>query len=185
MEISIDNKSDNNSLNRQEIFCTVSFDKQMPSRAKLRQEIASAAGVDEKLLVIVSAQGAYGTNTAKVIAHSYKDKESMVTAEREHLLMRDGLIEKKEGKKKGKKPASKPESKNPGKTGEKPEEKKQAQKPEPKKESKPEKKPEEPKKPDKREATKPEPKKEEKPKEALKKQENQEKNPEGGKEAKK
>ncbi|GEM_PF-1150458 len=169
MELSINNKSDNNSLNRQEIDCTVSFDKQMPSRKKLRQEIASAAGVDEKLLIIVSAQGAYGTNTAKVIAHIYKDKESMLATEKEHLLMRDGLIEKQEPKKTPKpqtkeKPTAKPEKKGPPK----PEAKKEA----PKKEEKPVAKPEEKqapaKKPEQKEGApkhekkKPEPKKQEK-----------------------
>jgi ribosomal protein S24E len=71
----------------------VDYDKAMPSRKELREAICAAVGADAPLVVIVSAKGSFGANSATVIAHQYKDKQAMSVAKK-HLLVRDGLMEK-------------------------------------------------------------------------------------------
>jgi len=93
MELAVKNKKENRALQRDELLCEVGFEKAMPSRKQLREAICAATGAPAELLVIVSAKGAFGTNKAIVIAHSYKDKKAM-GIERKHLLVRDGLAEK-------------------------------------------------------------------------------------------
>lgn len=93
MELTIKSKVENKALQREELACEARFDKAMPSRKQLREAIATATGVGPELLVIVSANGAYGTNKALITAHQYKTKEAMA-AERSYLLVRDGLAEK-------------------------------------------------------------------------------------------
>jgi ribosomal protein S24E len=104
MDLSIKGKKDNPSLGRTELSCELSFDKAMPSRKQIREAVCAAAGVAPELLVIVSAEGGYGTNRASVLAHAYKSKEALAV-ERRHLLVRDGLAEKE---KKAAKAASPP-----------------------------------------------------------------------------
>ncbi|VVC01864.1 30S ribosomal protein S24e [uncultured archaeon] len=93
MDVTIKDKKENASLNRQELFCEVTFDKAMPSRKQLREAICAATGVPPELLVIVSAKGGFGTAKAVVEAHAYKDKGAL-SVERRYLLVRDGLLEK-------------------------------------------------------------------------------------------
>jgi ribosomal protein S24E len=106
MELTIKGKTENKALGRQSIECDLSFDKAMPSRKEIREAICAAIGADPALLVIVSAKGSFGTNTAKVIAHAYKDKAAL-SVERSYLLVRDGLAEKKKKAAKAKAPAKK------------------------------------------------------------------------------
>lgn len=105
MDVTIKEKRENPLLQRQELFCEVSFEKAMPSRKELREAIAAASGSPLELLVIVSAKGGFGTCKAEVKAHAYKSKEAF-SVERKHLLVRDGLAEKQkksQAKSKGKK----------------------------------------------------------------------------------
>ena len=103
MELAVTEKKENNSLQRTELSCTVSYEKAMPSRKELREAICAATGADPTLLVIVSARGGFGTQTGSVLARAYRSKEAL-TVERKYLLVRDGLAEKK--KKEGKKAAA-------------------------------------------------------------------------------
>ncbi|MEM4634117.1 MAG: hypothetical protein QW275_03105 [Candidatus Anstonellaceae archaeon] len=98
MELLIKEKKENKALQRYEITCEFSFDKAMPSRKQLREAICAATGLPSETLVIVYAQGAFGSKKGKVVAHAYKDKNAM-GIERKHLLVRDGLMEKKADKK--------------------------------------------------------------------------------------
>ncbi|MFA4982651.1 MAG: hypothetical protein WC588_00380 [Candidatus Micrarchaeia archaeon] len=94
MELSIKDKKENAALLRQELICELTYEKAMPSRKQIREAICAATGADPALLVIVSAKGGFGTNKAAVLARIYKGKEALAV-ERGHLLVRDGLIEKK------------------------------------------------------------------------------------------
>lgn len=93
MDLKITDKKENASLNRTEMECVVSFDKAMPSRKQLREALCAASGVAPELLVIVSAKGRFGTNSAVLLARAYKSKEAL-SVERKYLLVRDGLAEK-------------------------------------------------------------------------------------------
>ena len=106
MEFAVKDKKENKALGRQELSCEVKFEKATPSRKQLREALCAATGVAPELLVIVSARGSFGTNNATVIAHAYKNKEAMAVEGR-HLLVRDGLAEKKKKAAKAKAPAKK------------------------------------------------------------------------------
>jgi len=103
MELAVKDKKENRAMGRQELLCEVSFDKAMPSRKQLREAICAATGCSPELLVIVSATGGFGTQKAAIRAHAYQDKAALGVAGR-HLLVRDGMAEKK--KKEGKKAAA-------------------------------------------------------------------------------
>lgn len=106
MELVVKGKTENRTMGRQELLCEVSFDKATPSRKQLREAICAAAGCAPELLVIVSAEGAFGTQKATIRAHAYRDKKAMGVAGR-HLLVRDGLEEKKKKEAKKAAPAKK------------------------------------------------------------------------------
>ena len=106
MELAITDKKENKLLGRTEIAASVSYDKAMPSRKELREAICAATGADPSLLVIVSVLGSFGTQKAVVQARIYRSKEALAV-ERKHLLVRDGLAEKKKEAKKAAAPAKK------------------------------------------------------------------------------
>lgn len=93
MDLTVKDKYENKAIGRQDITCELSFDKATPSRKQVREAICAATGVAPELLVIVSMDGAFGTNKATVVAHAYKDKAAL-SVERRHLLVRDGMAEK-------------------------------------------------------------------------------------------
>ncbi|MCX8174735.1 MAG: hypothetical protein N3E51_00825 [Candidatus Micrarchaeota archaeon] len=101
MEISIEKKRENKSLQRDEFSFIVSFDKAVPSRKAVREAICASLGVPQENLLIISIEGGFGQKKARVIAHAYKSKEAM-KIERRHLLVRDGLAEKKKKEEKPK-----------------------------------------------------------------------------------
>jgi len=107
MDLTVKSKRENPALSRQEMECVVSFDKAVPSRKQLREAIAAATGADQQLLVIVSVGTEYGSKEAFVSARLYASKGALAI-ERRHLLVRDGLAEKKaKGGKKAAAPAKK------------------------------------------------------------------------------
>jgi len=104
MQVNITDKKENRSLSRQELTCEISFDKAKPSRKDLREAIATATGIAPELLVIVSSKGGFGQRSGTVLVHAYAGKEAL-GVEKRHLLVRDGMMEKK--KKADKKAAAK------------------------------------------------------------------------------
>jgi ribosomal protein S24E len=93
MQITVKDKIENKSLHRQEITCEVAFEKAMPSRKELREALCTATGISPELLVIVSADGGFGTQTGIVMARAYESKEALAV-EKKHLMVRDGMVEK-------------------------------------------------------------------------------------------
>ena len=104
MQVNIKDKKENKSLSRQEITCEISFEKAKPSRKDLREAISTATGIAPELMVIVSSTGGFGQRSGTVLVHAYANKEALVV-EKRHLLVRDGMLEKK--KKVDKKAAAK------------------------------------------------------------------------------
>ncbi|MCX6771260.1 MAG: hypothetical protein NTX79_04350 [Candidatus Micrarchaeota archaeon] len=104
MQVNILDKKENKSLQRQEITCGVAFDKAKPSRKDLREAICTATGIAPELMVIVSSKGGFGERSGTVLVHAYASKEGLAV-EKKHLLVRDGMAEKK--KKAGKTAAKK------------------------------------------------------------------------------
>ena len=104
MQVNVKDKKENKALGRQEITCAISFDKAMPSRKDLREAICTATGISPELMVIVSSKGGFGERSGIVLVHAYADKKAL-SVEKRHLLVRDGMMEKK--KKADKKAAAK------------------------------------------------------------------------------
>jgi len=94
MQVNIKDKKENKSLGRQEITCDISFEKAKPSRKDLREAICTAIGISPELLVIVSSKGGFGQRSGTVLVHAYANKEALAV-EKKHLLVRDGMMEKK------------------------------------------------------------------------------------------
>ena len=94
MQVNIKDKKENKSLSRQEIACDISFEKAKPSRKDLREAISTATGIAPELMVIVSSTGGFGQRSGTVLVHAYANKEALAV-EKRHLLVRDGMMEKK------------------------------------------------------------------------------------------
>ncbi|VVB58721.1 30S ribosomal protein S24e [Candidatus Anstonella stagnisolia] len=106
MDIEIKGKKENKIIGRQELSCTVGFEKEIPSRKSVRDALCAALGVAPELLIVKSIKGKYGTKNANIIAHVYKDKAG-ASIESRYLLVRDGLAQKAEKKKAEKKAPAK------------------------------------------------------------------------------
>ena len=94
MELAITGKNENEALQRTELSCTVSYEKAVPGRKELREAICASTGIAPELLVIVSSKGGFGERCGIVLAHAYASKEALAV-EKRHLLVRDGMMEKK------------------------------------------------------------------------------------------
>ncbi len=67
---------------RKRISCMVDFDAQTPSKLKLREEIGKKLKVDARCIAIRHIYQRFGLPRAKVIAHIYKDFETLKKIER-------------------------------------------------------------------------------------------------------
>lgn len=92
MEISILSKENNPLFKRTEYIIEISFNSSTPKREEIRQAIIEKTGVSPELLIIKKIQQHTGMRRARVIAHSYKDKEFMLRVEPKYILKRNGLI---------------------------------------------------------------------------------------------
>lgn len=160
MEVEVISTTDNKLLDRKEVNAVVRFDGATPTRADIRQSVATKIGLNPDMMVLNSVVNEFGKKEVRIIAHAYNDMKKLKEVEPEYIRKRDnvGVDKPKEEKKEGEAPAEKPaeapkeEKKEEAPKEEKPPEKKE----EPKKEK------EEPKKEEKKEEAKPEEKKEEK-----------------------
>lgn len=75
MQLKITEEKDNPLLSRKEVYAEVSFDKATPSNAEIGKAIAEKVSSKEELVVVKKIAGGFGTTTAKIHAHVYKDKE--------------------------------------------------------------------------------------------------------------
>ncbi|MCW1301060.1 MAG: hypothetical protein QW507_00375 [Candidatus Nanoarchaeia archaeon] len=102
MELDVIERKVNPFFMREEIKFLIRHDDKTPSREEARKMIASTAGWDESLVIIVELQPKLGKRECEGIAHLYKDRESMLKFEMKHLLVRNKVIEKQEkGEKSG------------------------------------------------------------------------------------
>ncbi|MFA5108543.1 MAG: hypothetical protein WC492_03365 [Candidatus Micrarchaeia archaeon] len=108
MNITIDSKSENALLGREEIVFGIDFEKAVPSREQAKQALSTAISIPSERLVIVKLDCKYGQHYAKGFAHVFKTSEAALKS-RKYLLKRDKMIteEKKEEKPKEKKAAKK------------------------------------------------------------------------------
>lgn len=67
---------------RKRVSCMVDFDAQTPSKLKLREEISKKLKVDTRVVAIRHIYQRFGLPRAKVIAHIYKNFETLKKVER-------------------------------------------------------------------------------------------------------
>ncbi len=106
MELSVDMRSKNEILGREDITFTVKFDAAIPSRKQVREALSSATGLPAGQIVLVRLRGGFGIRAAKGLAHAYAKVDDLKN-ERRYLLIRDGLAQKEEKKAEAKKAPAK------------------------------------------------------------------------------
>ena len=105
MNISIEKRQENAVLSREEIDFKIEFDAAIPSREQAKSALSSAISLPKEKIVIVSLSNKYGSKTATGKARVYSS-EQMAAKDKNHLLVRDGMAQKKVKKAKAK-PAAK------------------------------------------------------------------------------
>lgn len=144
MKIEVDSKRNNPLLNRTEVYFIIHHEGEgTPNREIIRGELAEKLNVKKDNIVVNNIHSSFGVQESKGYAKVYTSVEKSKDWDRDHILVRNKIIEKKEKKKEEKKPVEKPEGKpeevgKPEKAEEKPVERPEiAEEPPEKEEDKP------------------------------------------------
>ena len=86
MKIELKSKKDIPLLSRTRAKLHAAFEKETPSRDKVRKEVSNILKTKEELTIIKHIYPSFGKKEAKVIAHVYKNANEMKEIEEEHLL---------------------------------------------------------------------------------------------------
>jgi len=97
MEITINEKIDNPLLNRTEIRfeCTYQGDA-TPKVLDVKNRLVATLNVDKNLLVVHNLKPSYGEGKANGYAKLYDSEESLAKIEREHVVLKNKEVVKKE-----------------------------------------------------------------------------------------
>jgi small subunit ribosomal protein S24e len=109
METEIVNRKENPFLDRVEIeFCTRHPNEATPTRDVLKEEIAKIAKAKKDLVIIDGVHSEFGKPETKGYAKVYKSKETALSVERKHILIRNGLLKAEKEPKKKEEPKEEP-----------------------------------------------------------------------------
>lgn len=112
MEIEIVAKEENELLDRVEVrFKAVHTKEGTPKREDVRQKLASMLKAPAERVVVDSMDSEFGRSETVGYAKVYKTKEAALKYEREYVLVRNKLKEKKKVEKKAAATAKAPEKK--------------------------------------------------------------------------
>ncbi|PIN81425.1 hypothetical protein COV13_01240 [Candidatus Woesearchaeota archaeon CG10_big_fil_rev_8_21_14_0_10_32_9] len=78
-------------LPRQELLVEVSYEEITPSRAQLKQSIATKAKAKEGLVIVKSIKNHYGSRTALVSTYVYDTEDAMKAIEFPKVLNKNGI----------------------------------------------------------------------------------------------
>lgn len=95
MDGKIINSKENRILGRREIAADVSFEKSTPPRKEIKDFLCGKIGANPESAVISNISSKFGSRSAVVILHVYADKKAALATEPRHILVRDGMAEKK------------------------------------------------------------------------------------------
>ncbi|MBA3046024.1 MAG: 30S ribosomal protein S24e [Candidatus Thermoplasmatota archaeon] len=99
MELEIQNKKENNLLNRTEVHFVLHHpNSPTPKRDNVREELSKALKVPKDRIIVDNMESSFGVHDTKGYAKVYPTKEEAMKVEREYLLKRNKLIEKQEKK---------------------------------------------------------------------------------------
>ncbi|NJF26155.1 30S ribosomal protein S24e [Thermococcus sp. Bubb.Bath] len=97
MEIKVTEIKENKLLGRKEIYFDVLHEGEpTPSRADVKGKLAAMLDLDANTTVIQYIRSYFGSSVSKGYAKAYETRERMLYIEPEYILLREGLIEKKE-----------------------------------------------------------------------------------------
>lgn len=100
MDAKITRTNENAVLGRKEISASVSFDKGTPLRKEIKEALCSKIGANPETAVLAEVASKFGTREVDVLMHVYPTKEAALGTEPRHVLVRDGMAEKKPKKEK-------------------------------------------------------------------------------------
>ncbi|ADT84989.1 MULTISPECIES: 30S ribosomal protein S24e [Thermococcus] len=98
MEIRVTEIKENKLLGRKEIYFEIIHEGEpTPSRKDVKGKLVAMLDLNPETTVIQYIRSYFGSRVSKGYAKAYESKERMFYIEPEYILIRDGLIEKKEG----------------------------------------------------------------------------------------
>jgi small subunit ribosomal protein S24e len=96
MDIKIGRETSNPLLSRREYEVEIAHaEAPTPKREELRVRLAEVLKVPKDRLVVESLHPSFGSPLTRGIVHVYESREALEKTEREHILVRNGLREKK------------------------------------------------------------------------------------------
>lgn len=102
MDAKIISSNENKVLGRKEVTATISFDKSTPNRKEIKELVCSKLGANPETAVLRGVVSKFGTRSVDAVLHVYASKDDAVKTEPNHVLVRDGMAEKKPKKEKKK-----------------------------------------------------------------------------------
>jgi small subunit ribosomal protein S24e len=109
MEIEIDSKKNNPLLNRTEIYFTIKhIGEKTPNREVIRAELAEKLNAKKEDVIIDSIHTTFGIQEITGYAKIYSSPDKLKGLEREHILVRNKLMQAKKKEKKEGAKAAKP-----------------------------------------------------------------------------
>jgi len=127
MELEIQNKKENPLLDRTEVHFILHHPNQpSPKREAVREALSKELSVQKDRIVVDHLKSSFGIHDTKGYAKIYSKKEVAKEIEREHLLKRNNLLDKKEKKEEPKEEAKEaaaqeePKEEKPAEAPEKP-----------------------------------------------------------------
>jgi len=109
MEIEIDSKKNNPLLNRTEIYFTIKhIGEKTPNREIIRAELADKINVKKEDVILDSINTTFGIQEITGYAKVYSSSDKLKVIEREHILVRNKLMQTKKKQKKEETKAVKP-----------------------------------------------------------------------------
>ena len=101
MEIEIDSKKNNPLLNRTEIYFTIKhIGEKTPNREIIRAELADKLNVKKDDVIVDSVHTTFGIQEITGYAKVYSSPDKLKGLEREHILVRNKLMQAKKKEKK-------------------------------------------------------------------------------------
>ncbi len=107
MDIDIISKKENKLLGRIEIGAAVSYEGVMPSRKEIKEAVCTKLGFNPENAAIRQIDTKFALKKAGVLVHAYQSKDKMMRTEPQHILVREGVAERKKKEKKKAAPAAK------------------------------------------------------------------------------
>jgi len=109
MEVEIDTKRNNPLLNRTEIYFTIKhLGEKTPNREIIRAELADKLNMKKEDVIVDSVHTTFGIQEITGYAKVYSSHDKLKGLEREHILVRNKLMQAKKKEKKEGAKAAKP-----------------------------------------------------------------------------